>query len=95
MQPNTITSVFISSPIPANRISIGTSTGGGMARRNSSIGIDIGKNSFPLKIAARCGGDGYRPVISARRSGGSILALLAPPIWPAFRLSLGQHPPVQ
>jgi hypothetical protein len=37
-QPDTITSTFMVVPMPATRMKIGTSTGGGMARRNSSTG---------------------------------------------------------
>jgi hypothetical protein len=37
-QPDTITSTFMVVPMSATRMKIGTSTGGGMARRNSSTG---------------------------------------------------------
>ena len=38
MQPNAMTTIFIVSSMPKNRMKIGTSTGGGMARKNSSTG---------------------------------------------------------
>jgi hypothetical protein len=37
-QPETITSTFITSPMPATSMRIGTRTGGGTARRNSNSG---------------------------------------------------------
>ena len=37
-QPLAITITFMVSPMPANRMMTGTSTGGGMARKNSSTG---------------------------------------------------------
>ena len=37
-QPDTMTSTFMVVPMPATRMKIGTRTGGGMARRNSSTG---------------------------------------------------------
>ena len=38
MQPNAMTMTFMPSPMPKSRMKIGTSTGGGIARKNSNTG---------------------------------------------------------
>ncbi len=49
--PETMTSTFIRSPMPAKRMRIGTSTGGGMARRNSSTGSVAARSRRLLPMA--------------------------------------------
>jgi hypothetical protein len=43
-QPETMTSTFMVVPMPATRMKMGTSTGGGMARRNSSTGSRVARS---------------------------------------------------
>ena len=43
-QPEAITSTFMVVPIPATRMKIGTRTGGGIARRNSSTGSRVARS---------------------------------------------------
>ena len=43
MHPETMTSTFIVSPTPESRMSSGTSTGGGVARKNSSTGSSVAR----------------------------------------------------
>jgi hypothetical protein len=50
-QPETITSTFMLLPMPAIRMKIGTSTGGGIARRNSSTGSQAARSRGEVPTA--------------------------------------------
>ena len=50
-QPDAMTRTFMRSPMPAIRMKTGTSTGGGIARRNSSTGSRNARTSRMLPIS--------------------------------------------